>query len=201
MVQYCGGSGCRTATYGSTCAIGSWILRESTVANNGTTREGYRTATKSWVFREYTVANNRTARDVYRTARISITIDNSYSTQLGRGCLAAVEIETTMGFGGSAVAVNYCYGYDIVVVWVGWADGDGLALKVDIAVAGAGVYAGLDFNYIAVVGIIDGCLDVGEICGAIVINGDYSRLAGNGHKEESQTENQLFHLNILQRFP
>ncbi len=74
---------------------------------------------------------------------------------------------------------DYCSGYDIVVVWVGAADGDGLALKVDIAIAGASVYAGLDFNNIAVVGIINGCLDVGELRGAIVIDSDYSRLAGN----------------------
>ena len=41
------------------------------------------------------------------------------------------------------------------------ADGDCLSEKVDIAVAGAGIGAGGDDDYIAVVTVIDGILDGG----------------------------------------
>jgi len=78
---------------------------------------------------------------------------------------------------------------DVRVVWVCAADGDGLALKVDITIALAGISTWLDFDNITIVRIIYCCLDVVEICGAIIVNGDYPCLAGNGHQKVNKSEN------------
>jgi hypothetical protein len=62
-----------------------------------------------------------------------------------------------------AVAVDNCGGDDLRVVWVGATNCYGLAEKVDIAVAAAGICAGLDFNNVARVGVVDCCLDIIKI--------------------------------------
>jgi hypothetical protein len=77
-------------------------------------------------------------------------------------------------------------GDDVGVVGLSRADGDSLAFEVDVSISGPGVCSGLDFDGVAVVGIIDCGLDVAEIGGVIVVNGDYSGHAGAGCEEYSE---------------
>jgi hypothetical protein len=94
---------------------------------------------------------------------------------------------------GANLAIYYRSGDNIRVIWVNTADGDRFALKVNITIAKAGVYAGLDFNYIAIVGIVNGCLDVVKIRRGIVIDGDCPRLTGNCQKQTSKNKGHPFH--------
>jgi hypothetical protein len=61
------------------------------------------------------------------------------------------------------------------------------------SVPGSGVSAGLDFDCVAVVGVVDSGLDVTEIGGRIVIDGDCPRLTGNCQKQTSKNKGHPFH--------
>jgi hypothetical protein len=73
-------------------------------------------------------------------------------------------------------------------------DDDGFALKIDVAVAEASVSTWLDFDYIAIVGVVYCRLDIVKIGWAVIIDSDYPRLAGKDQKQKRQTEKQFFHL-------
>ncbi|MCJ7728705.1 MAG: hypothetical protein MUO27_02320 [Sedimentisphaerales bacterium] len=80
------------------------------------------------------------------------------------------------------------------------ADSNGLAFEINIAVASACIYA-IGCNYrIAVIGIIYCHLNVVKIRRTVVIDSNYSGLAGNGSAEGGQankSKNQFTHLNTL----
>jgi hypothetical protein len=66
------------------------------------------------------------------------------------------------------------------------ADSNGLAFEINIAVASAYIYA-IGCNYrVAVIGIIDSCLDIVKIRGAIVI--DVNSFCGGGCREANRQE-------------
>ncbi len=90
-----------------------------------------------------------------------------------------MKAKSAMGVCFRAIAVNYRSSNYIRVIWVNTVDGNCFAEEVDIPVTVAGVYSGLDFNDVTVVGIIDSGLNVVEIRRVIVIDGDYSRLGCN----------------------
>ena len=98
-----------------------------------------------------------------------------------------------MWFFHGSVTIDYCCGHNVGVIRVDTADGDGFTKKIDVAVAIAGICARLDFDNIAVSGIVDSCLNVIEIRLPIVIDGDYSCLAGNHEKQPYKDDNCLFH--------
>jgi hypothetical protein len=72
----------------------------------------------------------------------------------------------------AAIAVNDRGGDDVGVVWVNASDCDGLAEEVDVSISGASVRAGLDFDNIAVIRIVNCRLNVIEIRRPIVIDID-----------------------------
>ena len=85
-----------------------------------------------------------------------------------------------------ALAANDSRSNDNRIICINAPDSDGLAEKVDVPVAIAGVCSGLDFDNIAVIGIVDCRLDVVEICGVIVINSDYPGTAWNGCQQANK---------------
>jgi len=103
-----------------------------------------------------------------------------------------LEYKSPMIFSFCTVAVNYAIFWAIFA-----AHRNRSAEKVNISVAIAGINTVSDKNRITVIGIVDGRLNVIKLRSAIVINVDYSCLAGNGQKQQSKAEKQLFHLDTL----
>lgn len=68
------------------------------------------------------------------------------------------------------------------------ADDDGFDEEVDITVSGTGVGAGGDEDGIAGNSGVDDSLDGVEICGAIVIDGDYCCLRRNRKEQANKSE-------------
>jgi len=86
-----------------------------------------------------------------------------------------VKVKAAVSVFSGAVAIN-----DAILGAGFRADGDGLAQKLDIPIAVTGVGAVGDDYLITIVGVVDCRLDVVEIRWAVVINRDYSTLAGYG---------------------
>lgn len=93
-----------------------------------------------------------------------------------------------MGLCFCAVAV-YNYGGDYVgVIGVDTPDRYGKTVKIDVAVAPAAVYAAADNDDIAVVGIVDCCLNVIKISYPIATNDDCLRATGSYQKYKDKNE-------------
>jgi len=83
----------------------------------------------------------------------------------------------TLGVG--SLSVYYCGSDDAGIIWVDASDGYGFTLEVDITASQPDISAGLDFDCIAIVCIVNSGLDVVEIgWRAIVIDGDRPCLTG-----------------------
>lgn len=76
-------------------------------------------------------------------------------------------------------------------------DRDGFAEEVNIVVAFAGICAGEDDDNIAIIGIVDCCLDIVEIRRAVIIDGDYFGLSGDGQEQANPQQQDFFHSGIL----
>jgi hypothetical protein len=67
-------------------------------------------------------------------------------------------------------------------------DGDAFSEKVDTTVAIAGVGTIGNDDFVSISGIVDGGLNVIEICRTIVIDSDSSRLRGNNKNQAHTNE-------------
>ena len=91
-----------------------------------------------------------------------------------------MENEAYMGIVFGAVAVEDGVGDSAGILGIGAANGYWFAEEVDVSVSRAVVCAGLDFHGVAVICDVYCGLDVVEVCGAVVVYGDYpsGRAAG-----------------------
>jgi hypothetical protein len=97
------------------------------------------------------------------------------------------------------LAIYYCCGDNIRVIWVNTADGDRFALKVNITIAKAGVSTRLNLDCVAIVSIVYSCLDVIKIRWAIVIDRDYPGLAGAAQEHAGKDKKHFVHIGTLRK--
>jgi len=94
-----------------------------------------------------------------------------------------VKVESPVAIQPSALAIH-----NAVLRAVLAAHRNRFAEKVNIPVALSGISPVSNKNRIAVIRIVDGCLDIVEIGWAVIIDSDYFGLAGNSQKQAYKRE-------------
>jgi hypothetical protein len=178
-------------------------LKSAVVANDAVTdgRVGFPASNSCiTVARNDAICNRRAAAAaVYPPTDALIPIRDCKAGKDRIAVFAVLENESAVRIVCIGVAVNYRCSDKARVLGKKALDSDGLAQKIDVPVAGPCICAGEDIDKVAIVGFVNCRLNVVEIGHAVIVDDEYLRLTGNGHKQaKKQGTGYNPHFEILQ---